>query len=191
MLAEGNAPCTEVQQVFADFNAQFQGGTNTVAIGDYQCHSYTVEDTELTGRTVSCTGKGNRLEAMTHYQLGGSPLPSSAYYTFKGDVYFMIGSDNNKIGCYIGDIGVDCMRGTAGDPMQGAFEFFGHGKNGVPVIQAGGGNPGPNPYYEGPTLQPGQNISAFGSICKYDGNLMTCTNGSQTFVANDTEFKAL
>ncbi|MBM7050805.1 hypothetical protein [Rothia sp. ZJ1223] len=184
VLAEGSAPCNEVQQTFADFNAQFQGGIAPVTIGDYTCRSYTPEDTKINGRTVSCTGKGNRLEAMTVYPLGGTPLAAESYYTSRGDVYFRA----QGIGCHIGDFGVDCERPNLDDPMKGVIQFFGHSKQGIPVIGSGGGNPGSTPYYDGTTLSPGQSISAFGSACVVDPTYVTCTNGSQQLSANATEF---
>lgn len=67
VVAEGEVSCTEVQQTFTAFNAQFTGSTANITIGDYLCRAYSQSDTAINGRTVTCLGKGNRLEAMLQY----------------------------------------------------------------------------------------------------------------------------
>ncbi|QRZ60981.1 hypothetical protein [Rothia sp. ZJ932] len=84
-------------------------------------------------------------------------MAAESYYTSHGDVYFRA----QGIGCHIGDFGVDCERPNLDDPMKGVIQFFGHSKQGIPVI---------------------------GSACVVDPTYVTCTNGSQQLSANATEF---
>lgn len=189
VLAEGSASCAEVKSVFAEFNDNFGGSDAPVTIQGYICHSRNEDVKQREGRTVSCTKGNTRLEAMTHYPLGGIPVAEGNYLAQGDGIYFQ----SNGMGCGIYATGVDCQHGSK-DPVKdgGTFKFLGWDADSAPMSEGGGGNPGPNPYFEGPELPAGYAITAFGNTCMNDGTYLTCTNeAGKAFKANTEDFQVL
>lgn len=187
-MAEGSASCDEVKSVFADFNAQFSGSSSDVMIQDYTCHSREADLITLEGRSVSCVKGDTRLEAMTVYPLGGIPVAEGNYLHRNDRVYFQA----NGMGCGIGADGTLCQHATPASEVferGGVFTFMSFGPTVAPNRTGGGGNPGPNPYFEGPQLGAGYSISAFGMSCMNDGSVLTCSDTSgKGFRGNGDDF---
>lgn len=194
VVAEGSVSCAEVQQVFADFNAQFTGSTQEVNINGYLCHSYSTSETQLMGRTVTCKGQGNRLEAMTNYPLGGSPISASdSRFTkineYGTEIYYF---QANGIYCEIGyDRMFGCHRESVINKIFDAETI--HWGDGSQLLVSSVPEYGriteENRAF--PTLPAGSTITTDRFACTNDGTYLKCTNGVKIFAANSTEFSEL
>lgn len=194
VVAEGSVSCAEVQQVFADFNIKFNDSTNTINISGYQCNSYSPESTQATGRTVTCVNSTNRLEAMTNYPLGGSPISASdSRFTkineYGTEIYYF---QANGIYCEIGyDRMFGCHRESVINKIFDAETI--HWGDGSQLLVSSVPEYGriteENRAF--PTLPAGSTITTDRFACTNDGTYLKCTNGVKIFAANSTEFSEL
>ena len=185
VLAEGAASCAEVQQVFADFNAQFTGSTDPVNINGYTCQSYSQFETRALGRTVSCEGQGNRLEAMTSYHVGGIPLNEIKPYMMTSMTgHFAMIAKAHGVSCSFGEgNGFYCSR-----PTSGGSEGFYWDENGNKVVE---NKTEPSVESTSADLPVGYSMNAETGSCLNDGTYLVCSNGTTTFRFNATEFTEL
>lgn len=186
VLAEGAASCAEVQQVFADFNAQFTGSTDPVNINGYTCNSYSEFATTFMGRTVTCEGKGNRLEAMTDYRLGGIPIGDPLPYSLTSLTgHFSITAQAHGVSCSFGEGNHFICVTPSGGNTNLTIRFDENGS----IVQ--------NTTKESTVvtdvepLPTGYSINTATASCLNDGTYLVCSNGTSTFRFNATEFTEL
>lgn len=184
VLAEGTASCAEVQQVFADYNAQFDPNNvdANVTIGNYVCNTYTVFGTQVEGRTVSCIGNGNRLEAMSHYLVGGVPVKSSMDYAVHSLTgHFSISASANGVSCGFGEGNIlSCTRPSGSQTESYVFNT----SNGQLDFQMYDRSWEPPAV---PQLGVGQSINTAAGSCLNDGSYLVCSNGTTTIKINGSE----
>lgn len=185
VLAEGSASCAEVQQVFADFNAQFDPNNDNVnvTIGNYVCNTYTLFGTQVEGRTVSCVGNGNRLEAMAHYTVGGIPVKSSMDYTLHSLTgHFSIVASANGVSCGFGEGNILSCSRPAGSQTETYIFNSSSGQLDFKVDDRRWEPPAV------PQLGVGQSINTEAGSCLNDGTYLVCSNGTKTIKINGSEF---
>ncbi|MDY6051193.1 MAG: hypothetical protein SPI83_02110 [Rothia sp. (in: high G+C Gram-positive bacteria)] len=183
VLAEGSASCAEVQETFADFNAQFAGSTEKVNINGYLCHSYMPLETRYMGRTVSCEGKGNRLEAMTDYRLGGIPIATPEPYMVTSLTgHFSIVAEAHGVSCSFGEGNhLACVRPSGGNTNQ-VITLDAHGNL---VQNVSKENTVSNRVTDLPV---GYSINTEKASCLNDGTYLVCSSGAAAFKMNASEF---
>ncbi len=178
VVAEGSVSCAEVQQVFADFNAQFTGSTQEVNINGYLCHSYSTFETQLMGRTVTCKGQGNRLEAMTDYHVGGVPIDDFQPYTLRSLTgHFALTAQAHGVSCSFGEGNHFACNG----PQSITFD-----KNGA--LQVAEKYPSTGQGSQVADLPVGYSINTEAGSCLNDGAYLVCSNGVASFKMNSSEF---
>lgn len=183
VLAEGSASCAEVQQVFADFNAQFTGSSEQVNVGGYLCRSYMPLETRFMGRTVSCEGNGNRLEAMTDYRLGGIPIGDPKPYTQTSMTgHFSITAQAHGVSCSLGEGNhLACVKPSGGNTNL----VITLDQNGA-LVQDASKESVVNTDVA--ALPVGYSINTEKASCLNDGTYLVCSTGTASFKMNATEF---
>lgn len=178
VVAEGSVSCAEVQQVFADFNAQFTGSTQEVNINGYLCHSYSTSETQLMGRTVTCKGQGKRLEAMTDYHVGGIPIDDFQPYILRSLTgHFALTAQAHGVSCSFGEGNHFACNG----PQSITFD-----KNGA--LQVAEKYPSTGQGSQVADLPVGYSINTEAGSCLNDGAYLVCSNGVASFKMNSSEF---
>lgn len=184
VVAEGSVSCAEVQQVFADFNAQFTGSTQEVNINGYLCHSYSTFETQLMGRTVTCKGQGNRLEAMTDYHMGGVPIDDFQPYILRSLTgHVALTAQAHGVSCSFGEGNhFFCVGPQAG---AGTLQTATFNQNGALTL---GITKDSRPSTEVADLPVGYSINTEVGSCLNDGSYLVCSNGVASFKMNSSEF---
>lgn len=184
VVAEGSVSCAEVQQVFADFNAQFTGSSQQVDINGYLCRSYSTLESQFMGRTVTCKGKGNRLEAMTDYHVGGVPVDDAVPYMLRSLTgHFALTAQAHGVSCSFGEGNhFFCVGPQAG---AGTLQTATFNQNGALTL---GITKDSRPSTEVADLPVGYSINTEVGSCLNDGSYLVCSNGVASFKMNSSEF---
>lgn len=184
VVAEGSVSCAEVQQVFADFNAQFTGSSQQVDINGYLCRSYSTLESQFMGRTVTCKGQGNRLEAMTDYHVGGVPIDDFQPYILRSLTgHFALTAQAHGVSCSFGEGNhFFCVGPQAGAGTLQTATFDQNGALAVNVTKDS------RPSREVADLPVGYSINTEAGSCLNDGAYLVCSNGVASFKMNSSEF---
>lgn len=185
VVAEGSVSCAEVQQVFADFNAQFTGSSQQVDINGYLCRSYSTLESQFMGRTVTCKGQGKRLEAMTDYHVGGIPIDDALpHMSVSLTGHFALIAQAHGVSCNFGEgQGVLCVGPQAGANTFQTITFAQDGSLSLDVSKQH------LPSHDNITNLPvGYSINTQVGSCLNDGTYLVCSNGVSSFKMNSSEF---
>lgn len=185
VVAEGSVSCAEVQQVFADFNAQFTGSSQQVDINSYLCRSYSTLESQFMGRTVTCKGQGKRLEAMTDYHVGGIPIDDALpHMSVSLTGHFALIAQAHGVSCNFGEgQGVLCVGPQAGANTFQTITFAQDGSLSLDVSKQH------LPSHDNITNLPvGYSINTQVGSCLNDGSYLVCSNGVASFKMNSSEF---
>lgn len=185
VVAEGSVSCAEVQQVFADFNAQFTGSSQQVDINGYLCRSYSTLESQFMGRTVTCKGKGNRLEAMTDYHVGGIPIDDALpHMSVSLTGHFALIAQAHGVSCNFSEGNhILCVGPQAGANTFQTATFAQDGSLSLDVSKQH------LPSHDNITNLPvGYSINTEVGSCLNDGSYLVCSNGVSSFKMNSSEF---
>ncbi|WP_237241424.1 hypothetical protein [Rothia nasimurium] len=185
VLAEGSATCAEIQQVFADYNAHLNPNSPeaSITVGNYACTTYTSFGIQVEGRTATCTGNGNRLEAMTQYLVGGIPVNSSTDYALKSLTgHFSITASAHGVSCSLGEGNhLACVKPSGGNTNL----VITLDQNGALVQDASKES---IVNTDVAALPVGYSINTEKASCLNDGAYLVCSTGTASFKMNATEF---
>lgn len=177
VLAEVSTSCEEVQQTFLAFNQQFTGSTDPIAVGDYACRSHSSLESQAFGRTVSCQGKGNRLEAMTAYHVGGIPLGDhKPYMQFSYTGHASLGAQAHGVSCTFGEgTHMSCVDWDGGGNTNKVL----YSQPGQPfTVDTSKDHPATTSVAELPV---GASLNTAAGSCLNDGTYLVCSNGVESF----------
>ncbi|WP_237223108.1 hypothetical protein [Rothia nasimurium] len=173
--------CSEVQNIFSDFNSTFTSGdTSDYQIQNFTCNTRTLEEVERLGRSVNCRNSESQLDAITFLPLGGAPVSDPEKFQTgihdKHSVWFK----NDFATCIIkGRDGFILCANSDNNSVSTAIDNSQRIENPNAENVFPEGDPVPLPA--------GQTISLYGAACLNDGAKITCKNDSYTFIISKDE----